>query len=55
MKKCLYCSERINDENEYQKIGKKFCCNFCYEDYLDEMEMDYYWVENNDEINMDEY
>ena len=39
MKKCLYCSEFIDTENDdYQKVGKKFVCVFCYEDYADEID-----------------
>lgn len=39
MKKCLYCSELIDTENDdFQKIGKKFVCVFCYEDYSDEID-----------------
>jgi len=39
MKKCLYCSEFIDTENDdYQKVGKKLVCVFCYEDYADEMD-----------------
>jgi hypothetical protein len=39
MKKCLYCSEPIDTENDdYQKVGKKFVCVFCYEDYVDEID-----------------
>jgi len=39
MKKCLYCEEFIDPEtDDYQKIGKKFICAFCYEDYADELD-----------------
>lgn len=39
MKKCLYCSEIIDTENDdFQKVGKKLVCVFCYEEYADEIE-----------------
>ena len=39
MKKCLYCNEFIDTENDdYQKVGKKLVCVFCYEDYADEID-----------------
>jgi hypothetical protein len=39
MKKCLYCSEFIDTENDdYQKVGKKLVCVFCYEDHADEID-----------------
>ena len=39
MKKCLYCEEFIDTENDdYQKVGKKIICAFCYEDYADELD-----------------
>ena len=42
MKKCLYCSEFIDTENDdFQKLGKKFVCVFCYEDYADEIDNSY--------------
>ena len=50
MKKCLYCEEFIDTENDdYQKVGKKIICAFCYEDYADEL--DNYGAEND---NMEE-
>ena len=42
MKKCLYCNEFIDVENDdYQKVGKKIVCVFCYEDYADEIDNSY--------------
>jgi hypothetical protein len=39
MKKCLYCDEFIDIANDdYQKVGKKLVCAFCYEDYADEID-----------------
>ena len=39
MKKCLYCGEYVDVENDdYQKVGKKVVCVFCYEDYADEID-----------------
>ena len=39
MKKCLYCNEFIDTDNDdYQKVGKKIVCVFCYEDYADEID-----------------
>lgn len=39
MKKCLYCGEYVDTENDdYQKVGKKVVCVFCYEDYADELD-----------------
>jgi len=39
MKKCLYCSEDIDIENDdYEKVGKKYVCIFCYEDYSNEID-----------------
>ena len=42
MKKCLCCNEFIDIENDdYQKVGKKIVCVFCYEDYADEIDNNY--------------
>ncbi|NDB28154.1 hypothetical protein EB151_01235 [archaeon] len=42
MKKCLYCNEFIDIENDdYQKVGKKLICVFCYEEYADEIDNSY--------------
>ena len=41
MKKCLYCNDLIDTDNDdYQKVGKtkKIVCVFCYEDYADEID-----------------
>lgn len=39
MKKCLYCGEFIDTENDdFQKVGKKVVCVFCYEEYADELD-----------------
>ncbi len=39
MKKCLYCNEFIDTDNDdYKKVGKKIVCVFCYEDYADEID-----------------
>lgn len=39
MKNCLYCSEEIDiDNDDFQKIGKKYVCVFCYDDYCDELD-----------------
>jgi len=34
MKQCLYCGDLINKENEFEKIGRKYVCLLCYDDYL---------------------
>ena len=39
MKNCLYCSAGIDiDNDDFQKIGKKYVCVFCYDDYCDELD-----------------
>jgi len=39
MKKCLYCGEYVDTDNDdFQKVGKKVVCVFCYEDYADELD-----------------
>lgn len=41
MKKCLYCSENIDTEyDDYKKVGKKYVCVFCYDDYYNEIDGD---------------
>jgi hypothetical protein len=50
MKKCLYCSDLIDTKNDdFEKIGTKYVCVFCYEDHADEL--DFF---DEDEINDDE-
>lgn len=52
MKKCLYCDEFIDTDNDdYQKIGKKFVCAFCYEDYADEIDGSIQDEEDQDDDN----
>jgi len=42
MKKCFYCSEMIDIQNDdYEKIAKKYICMFCREDYADEIDNTY--------------
>lgn len=42
MKNCLYCSEEIDiDNDDFQKIGKKYVCVFCYDDYCNEVDNDF--------------
>ena len=42
MKKCFYCSEIIDTQSDdYEKIGKKYVCMFCREDYADEIDNTY--------------
>lgn len=49
LKKCLYCSEYIDTENDdFQKIGKKIVCVFCYEDYADEIDNNNYYSEDEE-------
>ena len=49
MKKCLYCSEFIDTENDdYQKVGNKLVCVFCYEEYADEIDNNFPDNEEND-------
>ena len=39
MKKCFYCSEMIDiQSDDFEKIGKKYICMFCREDYADEID-----------------
>jgi len=53
MKKCLYCGEYVDTENDdFQKVGKKVVCVFCYEDYADEF--DNYDAEEQDEEENDQ-
>lgn len=55
MKKCLYCSEEIHDNDDYEKIGKKYICVFCYEEeYLADSydKSDYYIEEDDSECNI---
>ena len=42
MKKCFYCSEIIDiQSDDFEKIGKKYICMFCREDYADEIDNTY--------------
>ena len=51
MKKCLYCGEYVDTEtDDYQKVGKKVVCVFCYEDYADEIDN----FVKEDDINSDD-
>jgi hypothetical protein len=53
LKKCLYCNEYIDTENDdFQKVGKKVVCVFCYEDYADEIDNSYDY--ENEEISGEE-
>jgi hypothetical protein len=50
MKKCLYCSEFIDIENDdFQKVGHKYVCVFCYDDYCQEIDNGFEREENVDE------
>jgi len=42
MKKCFYCSEIIDVHcDDFEKIGKRYICMFCREDYADEIDNTY--------------
>tara|TARA_R110000868_G_scaffold410234_1_gene697711 strand:- start:1172 stop:1345 length:174 start_codon:yes stop_codon:yes gene_type:complete len=42
MKKCFYCSEMIDiQSDDFEKVGKKYICMFCREDYADEIDGTY--------------
>ena len=54
MKKCFYCSEMINiQSDDFEKIGKKYVCMFCREDYADEID-NTYEDEDTDDTKSDE-
>jgi hypothetical protein len=54
MKKCFYCSEMIDIQNDdYEKIGKKYICMFCREEYADEID-NAYDDEDTDDSRSDE-
>tara|TARA_S200002703_G_scaffold159887_1_gene175270 strand:+ start:1048 stop:1209 length:162 start_codon:yes stop_codon:yes gene_type:complete len=36
MKLCLYCGELINKKDNFEKIGRKYVCLLCYDDYFSE-------------------
>jgi len=39
MKKCLYCSDLIDTKvDDFEKIGTKYVCVFCYEDHAHELD-----------------
>ena len=39
MKSCFYCNENIDTEtDDYEKMGRKYICVFCYEEYADEID-----------------
>jgi hypothetical protein len=49
MKKCLYCGEFVNTANDdYQKVGKKIVCVFCYEENADE-------IDNSENLSEDDF
>jgi len=55
MKKCLYCGDDINNNDDYEKLGRKYICMFCYEDeYLIDSydKSDYYIEEDDSECNI---
>ena len=54
MKKCFYCSEMIDiQSDDFEKIGKKYVCMFCREDYADEID-NTYEDEDTDDTKSDE-
>ena len=54
MKKCFYCSEMIDiQSDDFEKIGKKYICMFCREDYADEID-NTYDDEDTDDTKSDE-
>jgi hypothetical protein len=54
MKKCFYCSEMIDIQtDDFEKIGKKYVCMFCREDYADEID-NTYEDEDTDDTKSDE-
>jgi hypothetical protein len=37
MKKCLYCEDFIDTSiDDYEKIGRKYVCVLCYDEYYNE-------------------
>jgi len=54
MKKCFYCSEMIDiQSDDFEKVGKKYICMFCREDYADEID-NTYDDEDTDDTKSDE-
>jgi len=54
MKKCFYCSEMIDiQSDDFEKVGKKYVCMFCREDYADEID-NTYDDEDTDDTKSDE-
>lgn len=52
MKKCLYCSDLIDTKvDDFEKIGTKYVCVFCYEDHAHELD---FFDEDDTEINNEE-
>jgi len=50
MKKCLYCSDLIDIKtDDFEKIGTKYICVFCYEDHAHELDFFDEEIENNEE------
>lgn len=50
MKKCLYCGEKINQEDDFEKVGRKYVCVLCYDDYLEDLDQDYPDNETNEDF-----
>lgn len=51
MKKCIYCSEYIDLQNDdFQKIGKKYVCVLCYDDFAGEFELDLESLERDNNL-----
>ena len=54
MKKCFYCSQMIDiQSDDFEKVGKKYICMFCREDYADEID-NTYDDEDTDDTKSDE-
>ena len=53
MKKCLYCGNDILSTDDYEKVGRKYICVFCYEDeyLIDSYDKSDYYLEENDDFN----
>tara|TARA_B100001094_G_C18181220_1_gene801022 strand:+ start:2994 stop:3185 length:192 start_codon:yes stop_codon:yes gene_type:complete len=51
MKKCLYCGDEINNNDDFEKIGRKYICVFCYEDeYVSEIyNQEDYLIDDDDD------
>lgn len=57
MKKCLYCGNEIQKSDDYEKVGRKYVCIFCYEEeyLIDSYDRADYYLDENDDYDPDEY